>query len=333
MQITREGKGLLLTTVLVGLAALNTGNNLIYLLLSLMVSLIVADFLAGYRNLGKLVGHAGVDGPVHATQPAGLTFRVRNTRKRRPAFLIGAEWPAIDAKAMLPRIDPGSQGITEAIVRFPKRGFYQLQDGRLFSAYPFGFFRFQSAMPDARRILVYPALIDVRAILSRISHSGGSGVIPFPGGDDFTDLRPYRPGDRMKDIHWKATAKTGDMVIREYRAGISHKVNLILDTAPGGPEPDFERGVSLAASIALQLIAQGLSVRLTTGTTETGYCGNKEAACRILDELAVVRPDARTCVPAGPVEGAINILVLIHSGSSFAALQSNMTETIHVHSV
>ena len=47
MEITREGKGLLLTTVLVSLAALNTGNNLIYLLLSLMISLMVADFLAG----------------------------------------------------------------------------------------------------------------------------------------------------------------------------------------------------------------------------------------------------------------------------------------------
>jgi len=234
---------------------------------------------------------------------------------------------------VVPRVDPQANATAEAVVRFPHRGLYQVQDGFLFSAFPFGFFRTTRPMSDHHRILVYPALVEIRAILSRLSRSGGAGVIPLPDGDDFTDLRPYRPGDRMKDIHWKATAKRGDMMVREFRAGITHRVNLILDTAPESAPSHFERAVSIAASISLHLIKQGLAVRLITGTTNTDFCGDREAACRILDTLAIVQPDVSARVPEGPADGAINILVLCRKSSPFALLRPSMTETIHVPSV
>ncbi len=333
MEITREGKGLLLTTVLVSLAALNTGNNLIYLLLALMIALLLIDVVSGFRNLARLDGTAEVDGTVHATQPAGLTFRIRNRRKRRHAFLVATEWKMIDGKAMIPRVEASGQSMAEAVVRFPRRGYYQLKDGQLKSGFPFGFVRFSRPMTTGRKILVYPALLDVRAVLSRVSRSGGSGLVPLSGGDDFTDLRPYRPGDPMKDIHWKVTAKTGEMVVREYRAGVTHRVNLVLDTAPGATSRDFERGVSMAASLALELISQGLTVKLTTGSGSSDYCANRETVCRILDMLAVIQPDTRTRIPRETDTNAINLLVLCRQDSPYASLQSGMTETIHVHSV
>ena len=272
---------------------------------------------------------AFVPEPVYAGTSASVKFQL-NSHRRKPAFLIQTELEQPQARALVDRIDPESVVETEATVRFERRGRHRVDNGTLFSSFPFGFFRFSRPLSGDREFIVYPELVDVRRLLDRFSRASGSGLIPSPAGDDFTDLRPYRPGDRFRDIHWKATAKTGEMVVREFRAGITDRVTLILDDTPGGDPNVFEKAVSLTASLAVALFEQGYMVRLLTGREQTAYCTDRDRLCSLMDVLALVQQDA----PRSPVyqesEGSLSILILSHDGSRGTGTE---TEVLHADSV
>ncbi len=329
MTVTREGKGLLLTTVLVGLAALNTGNNLIYLLLALMMALGISGYLSGLRNVNGLKAEAFVPEPVYAGTSAAVRFQL-NSNRRRPAFLVQMKLEQPEVSALVDRINPDSITETEATVRFERRGRHRVDNGTLFSSFPFGFFRFSRMLSGDREFVVYPELVDVRRLLDRFSRASGTGTIPSPAGDDFTDLRPYRPGDRVRDIHWKATAKTGEMVVREFRAGITDRVALILDDTPGGDPDTFEKAVSLTASLAIALFEQGYMVKLVTGREQTPYCTDRDRICSLMDVLALVQQDATRPPVYQETEGNLSILILSHGGSRPTGTE---TEVVYADSV
>lgn len=329
MTVTREGKGLLLTTVLVGLAALNTGNNLIYLLLALMMALGISGYISGLRNISGLKAEAFVPEPVYAGTSASVRFQLTSTR-RKPAFLVQMKLEQPAARALVDRINPETITEVEDTVRFEKRGKHRVDNGVFFTSFPFGFFRFSRPLSGDRDFIVYPELVDVRRLLDRFNRASGTGTIPSPAGDDFTDLRPYRPGDRLRDIHWKATAKTGEMVVREFRAGITDRVTLILDDTPGGDPAVFEKAVSLTASLVVALFEQGYMVKLVTSRDHTPYCTDRDRLCGLMDILALVQQNATHPPIPQNIEGSLSILVLSHSAARPTGTE---TEVIYADSV
>ncbi len=291
MKLTREGKGLLVTGILVAMAALNTGNNLIYLLASLMASLGILDMVAGWFNLRKLSGDVVLEEPVYAGSSKTISCRFFNDRRYRPAFLVSMKDVAAGISAVAPRV--GAEEMTEInnTVTFRHRGRIYLSDIQLSSGYPFGFYRNVVKLNNPKSFLVYPELVDVRGLLSGLCSVSGSGALPHPSGEDFTDIRPYQQGDPMRDIHWKSTAKAGELMVKEFRAGISRQVTVALDTSAGAAPEIFEKGISLAASLVEMLFSQGYPVRLKTLAQVSVAARSREQLYHIMDMLALLQAE------------------------------------------
>ncbi len=123
---------------------------------------------------------------------------------------------------------------------------------------------------------------------------GGSGGErePRPGrGTDLYNLREYRWGDDPRLIHWKSTAKSGAVMVRELEAEAALRVRLVLEDPPVAVDADrLEADISCAASLAAHLIGQGSQVELT-GTGLFVPLGSGSAQLRrILEALALYEP-------------------------------------------
>ncbi len=323
MKLTREGKGLLITGILVAMAALNTGNNLIYLLTALMLSLGLLEIVAGYFNLRKVSGDVVVEEPVYAGSSQTAFYRFFNDRKHRPSFMVSLEDAAAGMFAIAPRINPDGMTEVKGTVTFQFRGRVCLSQMKLSSGYPFGFYRNTVKMTSSKSFLVYPELMDVRGMLAGVRSITGSGALPHPAGEDFTDIRPYQQGDPMHDIHWKATAKTGGLMVKEFRAGISRHVTVALDTSATATPEMLEKGISLAASMVEVLFSEGYPVRLKTLAQISAPARSLEQLYHIMDMLALIQPEELDPRTLYKQEQEILLVVLCSRESPFRNLAHN----------
>lgn len=259
---TREGAWLLVLLTGLTAGAFNTGNNLLYLLLALLLALLVLQSLLAEWNLRGLRVERRLPTEAFAFEGAAGALVLVN---RRPALAAMAvhlrELDGGEARCVVSLAEAG--GRTEAPVTwtFAGRGWQPLGRVRLESTFPFGFFRRYRDFALPEQMLVYPARRQGRPTL------GGAG----PGrehedprrrgeGGDFRGLRPYQPGDPVRRIHWPSTARTGRPMLIERAA---EQASRVLVKVPGRPG-QLERELSEACGLAVRSLAQGLAVGLET---------------------------------------------------------------------
>ncbi len=303
-----------MTGVLVAMAALNTGNNLIYLLTALMLSLGILDVAAGWFNLRKISGDVDVAEPVYAEEELSVTFRFLNERKHGASFLVKLIDSAAGLSATAPGIEPDSMAVVRSQAVFRRRGQICLSEMKLISGYPFGFYQNSRNVNNPKTFLVYPRLMDVRSLLEGARGMTADGALPHPAGEDFTDIRPYREGDPMRDIHWKATAKSGNLMVKEFRAGISRQVTVALDSGVEAEPETLEKGISLAASLVDLFFSDGIPVRLLTSGAVSVPARSREQFYHIMDMLALLQPEEADVLH--PVEAGEAVFVILCSRNS-----------------
>jgi len=147
-----------------------------------------------------------------------------------------------------------------------KRGEHRIGPLAVESRDPVGFFHKRRAVGDQVEVLVYPQVLPIAAREMAGPHSvsgGESGRGNLPGeGLDLLGVRDYRPGDRLRRIDWKATARRGSFIVTEYEQGVSSDLVVALDLAQGtdvgeGRETTLEYGARMAASLANHSLRQG----------------------------------------------------------------------------
>lgn len=140
----------------------------------------------------------------------------------------------------------------------------------------------------------------------RHHHEGEAFAVPMRGSMDLRGLRPYVVGDEVRHLHWKASARTGQLMLREYVDPAQPFTVVLLDTRTGVLTPDaFEEAVEVAASVLWQSCEQDLPARLcTTGGLRVPVGGGARGAQRVLDLLCELtqddREDAQLHEVAGP---------------------------------
>jgi uncharacterized protein (DUF58 family) len=124
---------------------------------------------------------------------------------------------------------------------------------------------------------------------------GPSGERPSlrPGtGHELLTLRRFRPGDDHRSIHWKQTARTGDLIYMETEAEKGDRVSILLDNGVGELDPvadeRFERVISEAATAAHHFLEQGYEVELITREGVVGFGRGAGQRRRILESLALI---------------------------------------------
>lgn len=296
VRVTNLGLGFILMTLVVAIGATNTGNNGLYLLVSIFLGALVVSGIVSRRNVEGI--EVGLDGPaeIFAGEPSRFTLRLRNLgRLPRRAVLVKIGGAA--APILFSRIEPGAEESRGVDLVFPRRGRRRAESLLVYSGFPIGLFRKGRAREVADERIVYPALRlgppprpDPREAESGDPRSRRSGR-----GAEIRNLRDAVFGDDPRDVHWPQTARQGKFIIKERAAEEGRDAVVRLDVRrPVGAGPDWEEGfeaaVSEAAGLALQLLARGSRVGLLLGGSLVPPGSGPAHRRALLSALALAEP-------------------------------------------
>jgi len=317
MKATREGKRFILATLLIAVAAVNTGNNLIYLILSLMLSFMVLSVLLLRINLSGLSLEVSAGRPVFAGEEAPLSLTIRNSRRRLPVYSIHISAPGAERPVYCPVIPPGLTK-KEMVIRFQRRGLYRHESFVVSSGFPFILFSMARALKVSGEMVVYPALVDVEGILTLMPVQGEMGQAKTAGSaDEMYSLREFRYGDDLRKVHWKASAKASALLVKEYAGLEMRKATILLDNLLPEDYDLFETAVSLAASLSKHFLDSSYLVRILSCKKVVPFGGGDEQLFTILDILSTLREEEKWESPM-PGDGEGLVLSVLKSGQSAA---------------
>jgi uncharacterized protein (DUF58 family) len=306
------GGGVFLVIILVvGFAAWNTGNNLLFLVFSLLVSTLFVGWVTARTSLRDLTVSARFPDHIFAAEPAPVIVTLRNTKRVLPSFsvLVEARGPSGDetgkrrkrhAKRLLayfsyvPHHAAAEQRVEQL---FPHRGHVLIDGFELSTRFPFGFFRRRRRL-RARNvdIIVYPKPEVISDELHLLPMYAGRNPSSRRGaGHDLFSLRDYQPQDDLRYIDWKATARSHRLTVREFTSEDERRITIVLDNRLPPELNDelkerFERGVVQAASLLKHFIEENAEVRLVVGDDVGPFGSGMEQLYRCLKRLALVTP-------------------------------------------
>ncbi len=311
MRLTKEGRRLVIATALISITALNTGNNLIYLILSLLLSIIFISIIILRNNMKNLTLNVIQNKPIFANTPSEILLRLKNMKGFPARSIKVLSSSGMKEDAYFPEILPYKEIFANVNVIFKKRGLYKYGDFYLESGYPFIFFKRTILCNVKGEIIVYPEIKEQSHFLQSYIREGQESISQKIGeGEDFSMVREFRYGDDSRKIHWKASAKTEKLLVMEYDASEIRKLTIILDNLDVPDKYDFEKAVSFAASVADYYITQGYYVRLLTCGKVVPFGIGQEHLFKILDVLAVIESKSLWECPLTFYSDGITLLIL-----------------------
>ena len=210
LRLTRWGAIYLLALLVLGFAAVNTGNNALMGLLGLALASYAVSGLWSRETLGRTgLQVTALPRDVFAGRPVVVEVELHNRSRWFPAYglvLRDATGRRLLAEALL---GPGARCRRGIELEFPARGWTVLGPWTLEVLLPLGFFLKSKRLVQERRILVYPRLLP-SATATPSAAGGGRSLETFDGRGregEVVQLRPYRDGDDSRQLHWRQTAR------------------------------------------------------------------------------------------------------------------------------
>jgi uncharacterized protein (DUF58 family) len=239
-------------------------------------------------------------------QPALASLVVRNTGARRQGgFAAGDRIGAGTHRLRVRSLAPGTEATYHYELPTTVRG--RLQVGPLVLNRPdlFDLARGGRTVGSTAELWVYPRRHAVRPAQAghpRHHHDGPITDPPLRGSADLRAVRQYVVGDEVRHLHWKATARTGQLMVREYADPAQLRFTAVLDTRRAAMSPAvFEEAVELTASLLYASASAGHFCRLITATgVDTPVDSGLRVARVLLDELCLVSQDAAEDAPLLP---------------------------------
>jgi uncharacterized protein (DUF58 family) len=302
IRLTSQGVRFVLLTVGLGVASVNTGNNLLYLLFAMMLSLIVISGILSERCFRQVTVSRRLPPVLFANQPATAAFLMANRSSRLPVFSLHImdviEGTTVDRGVQVLQLLPKARTIQSYPLLMKRRGAYVLEGIKLFTRFPFGLFVKASTVPVRSDVIVYPEIKDLSSVLlDDLSMVGHDQALRRRGqGTALHNLRLYQPGDDSRTIHWKTTARKSLLIVRETETEDRRRVTIVLHTQISDPSHGpgfhdlFEQAVSLTASLAVLFTEQTYDVRLVVGEQELAHELGEAHLSRMLSVLALCRP-------------------------------------------
>ena len=299
IRITRVGLWFVLFTVLVTVAATNTGNNALYLVLSCMLALLVVSGVVSRWNLRHLDTRIETPGDLYARRPFELLFTITHRGRRMPRWLLLFSIERKGPARLVPYLPAGKSAHGSLDLMIPRRGRRRIEAAHFSSLFPLGLFRKGMRYPLEAELLVFPELFPPGAIDALPAGVSGDDASTRAGwGHELHALRSYRSGDDPRAIHWKKSAQSGSLVFMERASEESERLSIVFDNATGrltdaAAEEHFEHLVSEAATAAVDHLAKGFEVELVTRDRRIGFAAGARQRRAILEHLAVVEPRPR----------------------------------------
>ena len=300
-RITPSGYLFAFALLLVGGAAIASGNNLLFLILAaMMATVLISDFvsrlcLAGLKLELSLPEH------ISAKQPVTARLTLRNL-KWFPSFAIhlssraGEDAPVLQRDIVFPSV-PGLTSVqADSPAMFPRRGLHHENLFFIATRFPFGFVERRVGVSIRSEAVIYPALGGSLTAEDLLGTLRGDLEKEQRGlGSDFYRLRPYELHESARHVDWKSSAHTQALQVREFAREERSAVYLFFDLrVPAGD--GFERLVECCAYLVWMLSGESVRIRFRTQADDLIFPDQVDVY-ETLRTLALLEPDLRAGLP------------------------------------
>ena len=280
VKVNRAGKLFILLTILLGIAAVNTGNNLLYIIVSLLLATMLLSGIISYLNLRGLKINLKPPKEVYAGIPAEFEVSIKK-ESRLPSFMIDVTSNV--GSTLFPYV--GIKPVKEKIsFLFPKRGEIESVKLIVSSEFPLGMFVRYYTLEIPLKLVVFPKPLPTREFWSSgfESQEGFQESFTTVGYEELKEIRDYR-GEPMKLIHWKITAKTDSLKVKDMSTLERGVVMLTLNSVSG----DLETKLSKLTYLVKELINKGYAVGVDLGKVKIPPGKGEKHKLKILRALAL----------------------------------------------
>ncbi len=323
---TVPGVFLMALAMSIGTAAYNTASNILFITLSLLLACLLLSGLMSWFNFMGVCWRLRPGGPWRAGHETLVTVEVKNTKSWLPTYglwfelatrpqnttdepaqgarkelrvrdiLAAAEKGMLRGRLFLrERLEAGGAASLDWVVKPERRGEARVELASVGSLFPFGFLKKDIGTGLKQTVLVWPAQVDYQSHGGMAARSGSQGrrTSRTGTGDDLLAVRRYGSGDSHRLIHWKASARLRQLMVRQFAAESHDGYVLQLDTpATVWPRAEqFDLLCRLAGTMAEDLFATGRlrGVRFDAGPLfDIRRQRDVEA---FLDRLATLQPE------------------------------------------
>jgi uncharacterized protein (DUF58 family) len=307
-RLTREGWIYIGGIVVVSMAAINTGNNLLFLILACLIASILMSGILSSLTLAGVELNLQLPEHIFAGQAVRGLVELKNEKQTLPSFSLrveGAKKKNAPAAILLatpvyfpyvPRDEVVNQSVP---LRFARRGLYRQEAFRILTRFPFGFLQKARRLDITSEALVYPSVEATPEFLDVLPGIQGAIESLTKGrGQDLYALRDYLPNDSARHVHWKASARLGSLMVREFAREDDTRVLLVLDPQSEAARPNastaekerFERTVELCAAIAWNFRERGGLLEFRSSSATVALAPATENIFEVLRHLALVEP-------------------------------------------
>ena len=287
-------------TIVLGVVSVNSGNNLLCLVTSLLLGYLLASGVAGWRNVMGAEAWAELPDEIYAGRPFRLVVKARNRRRFASIHMIEVsarpvgEWDGLQepVRAFFGIVPRGETASRSVWMTLPRRGRAALALD-VASAYPFDFFVRWGHTPPESGALVFPAPLSERSSSAWADEGRPDEEEDRPVGapldaEEVAGVRPYQAGDPINRIHWKISARTGKLSTRLFepphvRSGRTIDLDALVKNG-------VERGLSIAAGRVVEAGREGVPIGLKDRGVLTPPAPGRAARLDLLGRLALYAP-------------------------------------------
>jgi uncharacterized protein (DUF58 family) len=309
-KLTREGIVYLGVILIVVLAAVNTGNNLLFLILGCLLAGFLISGVLSRTAISGVEFKLELPEHIFSEQPLLATVEIRNEKEVWPSLslrIVGegtAKDPAqiLSQPVYFPYVPRRSSARQKVQLVFPRRGAYRQDAFGIRTRFPFGLFEKTRRVESPLEIVVYPHVEPAAQTYEILPLISGEMASHYRGrGNDLHSIRDYLATDSARFVDWKLSAKSAALKVREYAREDERRLVLVFDPfvgsarAGGGQRASeehaarFERAVSLTASIAWHFQAVNAVMQFRTDRMATPMAPASEIIYDILRELAFIQ--------------------------------------------
>jgi uncharacterized protein (DUF58 family) len=293
VRLTRIGTVYVLSTVVLAIAAINTGNNSLYIAVAFMLGCLLLSGIASKGGLKNLEVEVPVLREVWAGKPAEGILRVRNRSRIWNVRDVVITAESLAAPLLIPVVSRGETRTLPVQFVFPKRGRALVSAIDSYTRYPFGFFLKKRRLRVQSEVIVYPRLLPGGSENARFRRVVGDEQTTARRGlgSEVHSFRDYSRGDSLRHVHWKKSASLGRWIIKQPAADAQASIHVIVDPyKPHGiSDEEFEEMVSSAATLIFEAARKGYDVTLSLPRV-TVRARPAEPAAPLFLALALLEP-------------------------------------------
>lgn len=300
-----RGQALLLTAAIVYLVAWYRGIPLLYAYAAAFLSCASLAYAIPRMTLRKLTGERWHPASCVEGTPVDISLSIHNPGRFAIRLLevfddLPERLAQHDPYGVMPRLPGGGSRELSYRIREPLRGVYTIGPAKAATGFPLGLVRAEAAIEAAdTRLWVYPRLFAVETFpyAGETRRTWMRAISPHAGGeDDFAGVREYRHGDSPRHVHWRASARHGELIVREFQRVAATTLTVLLDLSAAsvhgeGAETTLEYAVRIAGSCTRHALMQGHAAQILGLAEEVRHGGpwrsvdEMEAVLRYLAEL------------------------------------------------